>query len=275
MSVLGGNTATYGPGGTMNNFVQSVWPADSTYSPYFFGKAPPPNYGSISSFSDYYDGLCGDNCIENGGIPGIWLATMSVQRYHGGETYKATNQMPNFFQMLTEDYPDLKAELNGKYPSPMYYSVDSMASMDFALLDDLCQTIEELLLNFASSNTTGELKYSREAINDPIFQGEENSQLTFQMIQDALSAAPDSFSSVMRPIVDDVFARSKILTDKDWADMTAEDWAEADKLSKYYELFAFYIDFFNDQYESKVAFADEFQYFDTPNEDGKASPATR
>ena len=80
MSVLGGNTATYGPGGTMNNFVQSVWPADSTYSPYFFGKAPPPNYGSISSFSDYYHGLCGDNCIESGGIPGIWLATMLVQR---------------------------------------------------------------------------------------------------------------------------------------------------------------------------------------------------
>jgi len=71
MNVLGVNTAAYGPGSTIKNFIQSIWPADSTYSPYFFAKAPPPNYGLINSFSDYYDGLCGDNCIETGGIPGM------------------------------------------------------------------------------------------------------------------------------------------------------------------------------------------------------------
>jgi len=81
--------------------------------------------------------------------------------------------------MLTEDCPDLKTKLSGKYPSPMYYSEDIMAFVDFVPLDDLCQTIEEILLNFASSNTTGELKFSREAINCPIFIGEGNFQLTF------------------------------------------------------------------------------------------------
>jgi len=282
MSVLGGNTATYGTDGdTMNDFVKSIWPEDSVYSTFFSSKAPPPNYGSITSFSDYYDGLCEDNCVESGGIPGTWLVNLSFQRYHGGEDFKVTGQMPNFFMMLTEDYPDLKKQLNGKYPSPMYYSEDNMASMDFALLDDLCQTIEELLLGFANSDTTGELKYTREPINDPILQSVENTQVYSQMVYDGLSAAPDSFSSVMAPIAEDVVSRLNALVELDYADMTPEDYVELEKLSTYGVAFAQSLDFFNENYESKVRFADEYQYFDTPNEapqtadDDKASPATR
>ena len=149
-----------------------------------------------------------------------------------------------------------------------------MTSMEFALLDDFCQTIKELFINYFSSSTTGESKFSREAIDDPIVMDEGNSQVTFQMMQDGFSAAPDPFSSMMRHIVDDVFARLKILEDTDLVDMTAVDWVELETVTKFNVGFAQLLDFFNDQYESKVAFTDKFQYFDTPNEDFKTSPAT-
>lgn len=265
MNVLGGNGATFGDEDTMNAFVQSIWPQDTPYVPLYNPKVPPPNYGTLDCFTTYHDSLCKDNanCSTAGGIPSVWLVTQSFQRYHGGESHKVTNQMKGFFQGLTQDYPDLKAELNGRYPSPIYYSQDTMAAMDMALMDELTYTVEELLVNFANSDQTNDLAYSRTPIDaDPMLSSMENSQTSLQVIHDGLSAAPEAFSSVMRPIYEDVEARLLQYMVTPDEDMTPEDWTTLGRLSGYGISFAQLLDFFNDKYESKVAFKDEFQVFD-------------
>ena len=39
----------------------------------------------------------------------------------GGSDYDIKIGLPNLFNVLTEEYPSLKAQLNGKYPSLAYH----------------------------------------------------------------------------------------------------------------------------------------------------------
>ena len=128
-----------------------------------------------------------------------------------------------------------------------------MASMDCATLDDLILTIEELFLVFVDSEETAELKYNAESELDPVLVSQENVDAIDLATYGALSATPESFSSLMTLIIEDLIARRNRAFDRnDWSDYLPE---------LYLSGLLRYMDFFNEHYAAKVAYSDEYQYF--------------
>jgi hypothetical protein len=68
---------------TLNEFLDEMWPSDSTVQ---LVKSPRAGLGqeggsSMDAVQTRYPNLCGDNCLPDGGVPAIWLMQPSFQKY--------------------------------------------------------------------------------------------------------------------------------------------------------------------------------------------------
>jgi len=210
----------------------------------------------------------------NPGIPSMQLTTLSQQRYHGGDSARMV-QLKQLFRDLTEDFPNLKATLNGVYPSPVYFSYDYLPSMDWAMLDDLAFALETILVNSANSATIGNLTYAREALaTDPYVMGDANFLAIKQTMTDQMAVTSDAFSTVMNPIIAEIWARRDAIAAIELENMSEADWVEFFKLSGRISSLIQLLDFFNESYETKIPFDEEYQRFDDVDESGAVIPST-
>lgn len=84
LAALSGDQTTYQRNGqslTLDDFLTEVWPSgtDRLYPGPHGGVSS--FYSSLVAFQDEYPSLCGRNCLRNNGIPGVWLAQPSFQKY--------------------------------------------------------------------------------------------------------------------------------------------------------------------------------------------------
>lgn len=83
LAVIGGDTSAYS-NGTLDDLIDEFWPASSTVAKLAAPRASVAGYSSsLDAFqrSSYYRSNCGDHCVPSGGIPGVWLAEPSFQKY--------------------------------------------------------------------------------------------------------------------------------------------------------------------------------------------------
>ena len=82
IAAIGGDQTNYG-NGTLNNFLDEIWPLESKTS---LIKAPRAAVGGFGSDADAfqsenYKATCGSSCLWAGGIPSVWLAQPAFQKY--------------------------------------------------------------------------------------------------------------------------------------------------------------------------------------------------
>lgn len=87
LAALGGDqtlfqTTTRSQTSTLDDFLDVVWPADSSVKLYSGPQGSISGlYSSLSAFQTEYSTLCGGNCVTANGIPGVWLAQPAFQKY--------------------------------------------------------------------------------------------------------------------------------------------------------------------------------------------------
>ena len=86
LAILGGEQTNYARGGTLNDFIDDVWPSDSSVQTFKAPRFAVNGFGS--SMDGYqrnkYQTLCVDStqgCLSEGGIPGVWIAQPAFQKY--------------------------------------------------------------------------------------------------------------------------------------------------------------------------------------------------
>lgn len=70
-------------GSTLNDFLDEMWPTDTTVQMVKSSRATVGEQGgsSMDAVQSYYPNLCGNNCVPDGGVPAIWLMQPSFQKY--------------------------------------------------------------------------------------------------------------------------------------------------------------------------------------------------
>jgi len=82
LAAIGGDQTRYG-NGTLDDFLDEVWPATSNTTLVKGARVAVQGYGSDADpfQANYYPSLCGSSCLEAGGVPSLWLAQPAFQKY--------------------------------------------------------------------------------------------------------------------------------------------------------------------------------------------------
>ena len=85
LAFIGGEQSIYNDrdGTTLNDFIDEVWPSDSSVEIFKAPRSAIRSFGSsIDGFQrSQYRNLCGNNCLRDGGVPGVWVAQPAFQKY--------------------------------------------------------------------------------------------------------------------------------------------------------------------------------------------------
>ena len=146
LTAIGGEFTTYNQTGTLNNWLQENWPDDTAVR---LAKVPragvPVLFSNQDAFGAQYRFFCGNSCVENGGVPSVWLAEASFQKYHSGQG-----------AIVTKDLFGGLLGTNGTFPSPIYFSLDNMESFYRPGLADMATVLFEI----TRSAATGMVRYT-------------------------------------------------------------------------------------------------------------------
>jgi hypothetical protein len=104
LAALGGDQTKYKDDTTLNDFLDEVWPSDSTVRLYKGPRSVVSEFASsMDSVQLRYPRLCGDSCLLDGGVPAVWLAQTSFQKYRKSDLSQLANRL--FAPYLTNAVP--------------------------------------------------------------------------------------------------------------------------------------------------------------------------
>ena len=93
IAAMGGEQSAYNDTATMNDFMDEIWPSETGVKLLKTRRDAVGRFGSTNDVvTGAYSSLCGSNCLADGGVPSIWLAQPSFQKYR---TYVALQQRMN------------------------------------------------------------------------------------------------------------------------------------------------------------------------------------
>lgn len=273
LAVIGGEMSSYGANGeTFNDFIDTVWPADSTLT---LGKVPraaiEASYSSMDGSTIQYRSFCGstDSCIAAAGFPSIWLAQPAFQKYHGG---MAVDLIRGLFAQLYEQEGIDETML----PATAYFSTDTFSIVNEEALDALADPVYQLILNTANSESVSELSYDYPGTADYVYTGADADNLidALQVLRDEQVVAkfPPAVADALSQVIDAILSG---LDDVQAGLVAGDTQAQAvmkGGLANAAVGVYMAVDFFNLAYPNKEAYAN--QSVDTSNTAPESLPST-
>lgn len=255
LAVIGGERVKYGDdGSTINDYLDevlleeedtSVMIVKTTRAAAGFASAVDAVTGSR------YQRLCGDDCLDAGGVPAVWLAQPSFQKYHGGGVYSIAKDL---FGAFTQS--------EGTFPNLAYFSVDDLSSIFLPTLDDMASFLRRIITDSATIGAPeggpadGLLVYDgdrgSDVQNSDIVNALEALQVLILLIDQDL---PEPTATVLKQFISGLQPTLFFLST---ADLTVDALqSTARQLLQLTVALVVSMDFFNENYPEKEAFIDQ------------------